>query len=153
MKNTFLAFLCLLSLSVAAQNITIDPALQQAYLPKEVKGLSIGMTITALKAAHPKANIPADGILGYYEERFTTGDIVDITYQTAGEDSAVYEFIIEYKSKEKAIAIAKQLYKTPNAAEKGFPLSWKFKLKDGLVLKCWIYKNKICIGDNRQFDY
>jgi hypothetical protein len=153
MKNIVLAFLCLLSLSATAQTITIDPALQQAYLPKEVKGLNIGMTITALKAAHPNANIPADGILGYYEEHFTTGDISKITYQTAGEDSAVYEFIIEYRNNEKATAIAKHLYKTPNAVENGFPLSWKFKLKDGLVLKCWIFRNKICIGDNRQFDY
>lgn len=153
MKNTILAFLCLLSLHVAAQTITTDPALQQAYLPKEVKGLSIGIRITALKTVRPNANIPADGILGYYEEHFTAGDISNITYQTAGEDSAVYEFIIEYKSREKAIAIAKQLYKTPNAVEKEFPLSWKIKLKDGLVLKCWVYKNKICIGDNRQFDH
>ena len=153
MKNTFLAFLCLLTLNVAAQTITIDPALQQKYLPKEVKGLNIGMTITALKAVRPNANISADAVLGNYEEYFTTGDITDITYQTAGDDSAVYEFIIEYKSTEKAIAIAKQLYKTPNAVEKGFPLSWKIKLNDGLVLKCWVYKNKICIGDNRQFDY
>jgi hypothetical protein len=153
MKNIFLAFLCLLTLNIAAQTITIDPALQQQYLPKAIKGLNIGMTITALKAAHPNASIPTDGILGYYEEHFTTGDITEITYQTAGDDSAVYEFIIEYKSTEKAIAIAKQLYKTPNAVEKGFPLSWKIKLNDGLVLKCWIFKNKICIGDNRQFDY
>lgn len=153
MKNTFLAFLCLLSLSAAAQTITIDPALQQAYLPKAVKGLNIGMTVTALKAARPNAAIPADALLGNYEERFTSGDITDITYQTTGEDSTVYEFIIEYKSQEKAIATAKQLFKTPNAAEKGFPLNWKFKLKDGLVLKCWVYKNKICIADNRQFDY
>ena len=153
MKNIFLGFLCLLTLNVAAQTITIDPALQQKYLPKQIKGLSIGMTITALKAAHPNAGIPTDGILGYYEERFTTGDITDITYQTAGDDSAVYEFIIEYKSTAKAIAIAKQLYGAPNAVQKGFPLSWKIKLNDGLVLKCWIFKNKICIGDNRQFDY
>ena len=153
MKNILLAFLCLLSLDVAAQTITIDPALQQAYLPKEVKGLNIGMTITALKAVHPGAAIPADGILGYYEEHFTAGDIAKITYQTAGDDSAVYEFIIEYRNKEKATAIAKQLYKTPNAVENGFPLSWKFKLNDGMVLKCWIFKNKICIGDNRQFEY
>ena len=153
MKNNVLAFLCLLTFSAAAQTITIDPALEQAYLPKAVKGLNIGMTITALKAARPKANIPADALLGNYEERFTAGDITGITYQTAGEDSAVYEFIIEYKSKEKAIAVAKQLYKAPNAAEQGFPMNWKFKLKDGLVLKCWVYKNKICIGDNRQFEY
>jgi hypothetical protein len=153
MKNIILAFLCLLSLNAAAQILAIDPALQHSYLPKEVKGLNIGMTITALKTIHPGAAIPADGILGYYEEHFTTGDISKITYQTAGEDSVVYEFIIEYRNNEKATAIAKQLYKTPNAVENGFPLSWKFKLKDGLVLKCWIFRNKICIADNRQFDY
>lgn len=152
MKQLVVILLCFFSIHAMAQPTSIEPKLQKPYLPAQVKGLYIGMPLSELKSARPNAAIPADALLNNYQENFASGDVKNITYSILDADSSVYEFIVEFRNKAKAIALAKQLYKKPNAAEKGFPLSWKIKLKDGLVLRCWIYESKICIGDGRQFN-
>jgi hypothetical protein len=152
MKYLPVILLCFFIMPLNAQKITIDSSLQKKYLPAPVKGLYIGMPLNELKTLRPNAAIPADAVLDNYEESFGTGDVKNITYNLLNTDSSVYEFIVEFSSKAKAIALAKQLYKKPNAPEKGFPLTWKIKLKDGFTLRCWIYESKICIADNRQFN-
>jgi hypothetical protein len=149
MRYLLISFICLAGFALNAQ--TIDPALQTKFLPKELKGLYIGMSKETLAEIHPSAVVPENSVLGYPEESFKAGDIKAITYQTESDSGTVYEFIIEYRSTAKAIAIAKQLFKKPNDVSKNFPLAWKIPLKDGLTLKCWIFRSKICIADARQF--
>ncbi len=143
---------CMILLTGIISNAQTKTASQQSkYLPKELKGLYIGMNTADLQSLHPNAKVPDNSVMGYPEESFAKGDIKNITYQTMSDSAKVYEFIIEYRSTAKAIAIAKQLYKKPNDVSGKFPLAWEFKTEDGLTLKIWIYKNKICIIDGSQF--
>lgn len=154
MKSLIIAILTCFSLSLFAQN---NSAKQQQYLPKEVKGLYLGMPEAALKKARPKVDITNDDINGY--EKFAKGDVKQVNYQVTFVDKVqepekeryLYEFIVEYKSKSKAIAIAKQLFKKHKPIKSDFEYEWEIKIDDTLTLKCWIYNSKICIADKKEF--
>ncbi len=135
------------SIQLFGQDITINPALQKKYLPAVIKNTFIGMSSDSLQKARSKYN-PA--LLESYVELHNKKGIVDITYQVLN-DGTLYECIIEYKDVAMAESVAKKLYGKPNNASESFPLEWKFPLADGLVLKCWVYKNRVCIADMRQF--
>ena len=150
MRYLLIPFLCLIALNSIAQNTTIDGALQKPYLPKEVKDLYVGIPKADAMKLHKAMAVTKKSLFGYPDEIFKTGDVKMISYQLTG-DSIVSEFIIEYRSEAKAIAIAKKMYKNTNDPSTGFQYSWLFPLKDGLILKIWIYKNKICITETRLF--
>ncbi len=145
---TAFVFLCQLTY---AQNINdSNSALQRKYLPVEINKLFIGMKVTQLHKLRPNAVLPTEEFDHNVIEKFKTGNVKEITYQINSDNTTVYEFIVEYRSTAKAIAIAKQMYKATNFASDNFPLRWKFELADGLKLVCYIFKNKICIIDNRE---
>ncbi|MBP6432760.1 MAG: hypothetical protein KA319_13430 [Ferruginibacter sp.] len=154
MKSLLVVTLAFFSLWSSAQN---NSAKQQQYLPKEVKGLYLGMPETALKKARPKVAISNDDINGY--EKFVKGDVKEVSYQVTFVDKEqnpdteryLYEFIVEYKTKAKAIAIAKQLFKKHKPVESQFDYEWEIKVDDNLTLKCWIFNSKICIADKKEF--
>jgi hypothetical protein len=130
--------------------VNIIAVLQKPYLPVEVQNLYIGMNLEALKKIRPKMQKPADAFDENYVENFPAGTVKKITSQLL-EDKTVYEFTIEYRDEAKAIEVAKQMYHAPNDASSQLPLKWEFQLSDGLTLKCWVFRNKICIADSRQF--
>ena len=151
MRYLLISLLSLISISCMAQVNKINPALQKPYLPQQLKGLYIGMPKQDAMKKHKAMRVPKNSGFGYPEENFKSGDVKQIVCQPTSEDSTIYEFIVEYRSTSKAIAIAKKLFGTPNDTSKQFPLGWKIKLGDGLILKCWIFSNKICIADSTQF--
>lgn len=130
--------------------LTIVPSLQKQYLPVEIQNMHIGMSQDLVKKLRPKIPIPADANEDNLVENFTTGAVKQLTCQMLA-DKTVYEFIVEYRDEAKAVAVAKQMYHAPNDASSELPLKWEFKLSDGLILKCWVFRNKICIADSRQF--
>jgi hypothetical protein len=130
--------------------ISINPSLQKKYLPNEIQDLFIGMSLNKLKATRPKMALPKDAFGINYVENFSTGAIKTITCQLL-DDSTVYEFTVEYRDEAKANSLAKEMYHEPNDPSSSLPQKWEFKLSDGLVLKCWVFRNKICIADSRQF--
>jgi len=151
MRYLLISLLSVISFCAVAQVGKINPALQKPYLPKEVKGLYIGMPKQDAMKLHKAMRVQRNPGLEYPVENFKTGDVKKITCQVTNEDNTVYQFIVEYRSTAKAIAIAKKLFGEVNDASGKFPLGWEIKLDDGLVLKCWIFENKICIADSRQF--
>jgi hypothetical protein len=154
MKSLIVTILTCFSLSLFAQN---NSAKQQQYLPKEIKGLYLGMLEAALKKARPKIDITNDDINGF--EKFTKGDVKQVNYQVTFVDKEqnpdkeryLYEFIVEYKTKAKAITIAKQLFKKYKSVSSQFDYEWEIKIDDTLTLKCWIFNSKICIADKKEF--
>ena len=126
----------------------INPSLQKSYLPKEVKDLYIGIPKADAVKLHKTIPVTDRSYLVYPEEIINSGDVKKISYRL-NEDNAICEFIIEYHNEAKAIAVAKQLYNEVNNPGTDFKYSWKFTLKDGLQLKCWIYENRLCIADSR----
>lgn len=151
MRYLLISLLSLISFCGIAQVSKINPDLQKPYLPKEVKGLYIGMPKQGAMKIHKSMRVPKNSVVGYPEENFKSGDVKQITCQVLSDDNTVYEFIVEYRSTAKAITVAKKLFGQPNDASEKFPLGWKIRLDDGLVLKCWIFNNKLCIADSRQF--
>ena len=127
---------------------TINPSLQKSYLPKEVKDLYIGIPKAAAVKLHKTIPVTDRSYMVYPDEIIKSGDVKKISYRL-NEDNTICEFIIEYHKEDKAIAVAKQLYNEVNDPATDFKYSWKFTLKDGLKLKCWVYENKICIADSR----
>jgi hypothetical protein len=146
MRYLLLCIFCAASFTSIAQD---QATLQAKYLPKEVKNLYIGISKDDLQKLRPE--VKETNVLGYPEENFKKGDIKTITYQINSDNNSVYEFILEYRNTAKAIATAKQLFKKPNDVSKKFPLAWKIKIDDTLTLKCWIFNNKICVADEKQF--
>jgi hypothetical protein len=146
MRYLLLCIFCAASFISIAQD---QATLQAKYLPKEVKNLYIGISKDDLQKLRP--TLKETEVMGYPEETFKKGDIKTITYQIDSDSNTVYEFILEYRSAVKAIAVAKQLFKKPNDVSKQFPLAWKIKIDDALTLKCWIFNNKICIADEKEF--
>ncbi|MBY0480107.1 MAG: hypothetical protein K2Q21_02030 [Chitinophagaceae bacterium] len=130
--------------------ININPNLQKKYLPTEIQNLYIGMNQDAIKKLRPKMQMPKDAYDNNLIENFSTGTIKQITCMML-PDKTVDEFIVEYRDEAKALEVAKQMYHTPNDVSAELPLKWEFKLSDGLILKCWVFRNKICIADSRQF--
>lgn len=130
--------------------VNIIPNLQKKYLPTEIQNLHIGMNQDAIKKLRPKMQISTNASDSNLIENFSTGPIKQITCSMLS-DKTTYEFIVEYREEAKAIAIAKQMYHNPNDPSSALPLKWEFKLSDGLILKCWVFRNKICIADSRQF--
>jgi hypothetical protein len=120
--------------------IVINPSLQEAYLPNEVKDLYLGMSVEELNKRHPAAVLSTSK---NWKENFSSGDIEEITYQTEFDSPVVYEFVIKYRSEQKAISVARQLYEKSKTATKN--TKWYIKLKDGLTLNCWIFESKLCI--------
>ncbi len=137
-----LLFLAACSLpSFAQDKKKIDPKLQAKYLIPETSDLYIGAPESIVKtaAAGKKNNV------GHYFKKFTKGNVKEITYQMTSEGS-LYEFIIEYKPDFDLYSMMARKYGEPNDNE-----GWKFELADGLVLKIWQFRNKLCIIDNSQF--
>jgi hypothetical protein len=154
MKYLLVVILACCSFSLSAQN---NSAKQQQFLPKEVKGLYLGMAEVDLKKARPKVVITNDDINGY--EKITKGDVKQVNYQVTFVDKEqnpdkeryLYEFIVEYKTKAKAIAIAKQIFKKYKPIESQFEYEWEIIIDDTLTLKCWIFNSKLCIADKKEF--
>ncbi len=153
MKKLLIILFVGISLYSQAQN---NSAKQQKYLPKEIKGLYIGMPEPALKKARPKIKITDEDINGH--ESVKSIDVKQVDYQVTFVDKEqnpetirnLYEFIVEYKLKAKAIATAKKLFKGFEVASDRFDNYWEIKIDDTLTLACWIYNNKICIIDKVQ---
>ncbi len=137
-----LLFLAACSLpSFAQDKIKIDPKLQTKYLTPESSDLYIGAPESIVKTA--AAGNKND--VGNYFKKFTKGDVKEITYQMTSEGS-LYEFIIEYNPDFDLYSMMAKKYGEPNDKD-----AWKFELADGLVLKIWLFRNKLCIIDNSQF--
>jgi hypothetical protein len=130
--------------------LTIVPSLQKQYLPVEIQNMHIGMSQDLVKKLRPKIQIPSDEHVENLVETFTTGAVKKLSCQML-PNKTVYEFIVEYSDEAKAVAVANQMYHAPNDVSTELPLKWEFKLSDGLILKCWVFRNKICIADSRQF--
>lgn len=102
MRYLFLIFFCTYSIITNAQgNIT----LQAKFLPKQIKGLYIGISKEDLQKMYPL--VKETNVLGYPQENFEKGKIKSITYQIDSDSNNVYEFILEYRNTARAIATAK----------------------------------------------
>jgi hypothetical protein len=128
----------------------INPSLQKQYLPAEIQDLYIGMSQKELKQLRPKMKLPTSAFDLDNVEKLSTGKTKQITAQML-ENKSIYEFMVEYQDEATAIFVAKQIYHTAIDTDARFPLQWSFKLADGLILKCWVFKNKLCIADSKQF--
>ena len=148
----YLAFLLVVVACSTANAQSVNSSLQKKYIPAEVQGLYIKMPVEELRKARPKAVMPSDQFSLDIKEQINSASVKEITCQFAPGDSMVYEFIIEYKTTAKALAIAKQLYKAPNFVNDRFPVRWKFKIDDGLTLVIWVWQNKICIMDAKEME-
>ncbi|MBL0146488.1 MAG: hypothetical protein IPP48_12850 [Chitinophagaceae bacterium] len=114
------------------------------YLVPEVAGLYIGAPEASVQKI---AGIQQTDEINY-EKTFAKGNVQDLTCQvTFSGEKAIYEFIIEYKPGFNLKAMMLKKYGPKNNGDE-----WLIKLKDGLKLKIWQYKNKLCIGDSRQFE-
>lgn len=147
MKKILILLLVVISLHAAAQqdSLTIDPALQKKYLVSETGTAYIGMPAEQLPAATMKKDI-----LDNYVKKYTKGNVKQITFQVTTGNPQVYEFIIEYSPGFNLTAFMTKKYGTPNSSD-GIGNVWLVPLADGLKLRIWKYKNKLCIADARQF--
>jgi hypothetical protein len=147
MKQLLILLLLITSLHVTAQQDTlaINPALQKKYLIPELGTAYIGMPAEQLPAATMKKDI-----LDNYVKTFAKGTIKQITFQVTTSNPQVYEFIIEYSPAFNLTAFITKKYGTPNSSD-AMGNVWMAPLADGLKLRIWKYKNKLCIADARQF--
>ena len=122
--------------------ILINPSLQEPFLPNQIKDLYLGMSVEELNKRHPAAVLSDNGSKNWIE-KFSTGDIEEIMYQTEFESPVVYEFIIKYRTEQNAITVARYLYEKSKTATK--KTRWNIKLQDGLPIECWIADTKVCI--------
>jgi hypothetical protein len=128
----------------------INPSLQKQYLPVEIQNLYIGMSQKELKQLRPKMQLPTGEYNFSNVEKLNAGRIKQITASML-DDKTIYEFTLDYQDEATAIFVAKQIYRTEIDADARFPHQWTYKLSDGLTLKIWVFKNKICIADSKQF--
>ncbi len=127
------------------KEITIKPALQKKYLPPNFAP-RIGMTEKQIKKLRPGMGI-TKSVLYPKEKTTDLGLIKEVTYQFA--NNGVYEFIFQFSKSttpKQVVDWATKKLGAPNSGDE-----WKFELKDGLVLKIWVFQNKYCVADSRQF--
>ena len=148
MKNfIFFGLIILLFLSLSCVNPKKIACVQRQYLPKVVSNLYIGMPEKKLKKIRGIGHLAVtkNSNLTIIKEELKNDSIPIIQYQF-GKDKKLYEIIVEYSPEISAFDIFKNGLGEPNNGNE-----WQFFLNNNLILKIWIYQNRLCIADNKHF--
>jgi len=122
---------------------------QKSFIPEVVSNLYIGMPLSDFKEARGIRNLSVvEGkIITIAKEEYVKDSVSLLQYQFAG-DKKLYEIIVEYVPECDAKARFKLKYGEPNNGKE-----WLFVISKKLKLKIWIYQNRLCIADSKQFNY
>ncbi len=141
-RKVLFMFSIFLLISCSTSKIAKEHSKQLEYIPKAFHNTYLGMPLTAFKQARNNAQLKTDeGFRTTYSEEFNEGDIKQIIYYVGTKDDLpLYEYVIEYHSKEKRDEFVEANLGKPNSGEE-----WRFDSKEGFTIRAWIFSSKLIV--------
>jgi hypothetical protein len=128
--------------SCSSTKVAKEHKQQLNYIPNTFHNTYLGMPLSEFIKVRKNAVLATEeGFRTTYLEAFEEGDIKSVAYYFGTKGNLpLYEYVIDYHSKEMRDAFVKANLGEPNDGEE-----WRFDSKEGFKIKAWTFNNKLVV--------